>query len=179
MSNVSKLHNTATSWDDYFMLMSHMVKTRSTCIRRAVGAVLVKHNRVVATGYNGAPSGLPHASEVGCLRNDLEIPSGEKLHICRGSHGEMNAIAHCARHGIATDGCTLYSTTKPCSMCLKVIINAGIARVVYSESYNDVMADRIISEIGNKIEFVHLKVESSEYVKMLRVFEHLANTDVE
>ena len=162
------------SWDEYFMVMSHMVKTRSTCLRRAVGAVIIKGNHVIATGYNGAPSGLPHASEVGCIRNDRNIPSGHQVHICRGSHAEMNAIAHCARHGIAIDGSTLYCTTRPCSICLKLIINSGVKRVIFDEFYDDEIADLLIDESSSMIEFTQLQLRDiRKYEQLLSLFDEL------
>ena len=134
------------SWDDYFMTITRVVATRSTCLRRHVGAILVKDKRILATGYNGAPTGLKHCIEVGCLRKDASIPSGTRHELCRGLHAEQNAIIQAANHGISICGSTLYCTNKPCVICSKMIINAGIARVCYEEGYDDPLADQMLTE---------------------------------
>jgi len=123
-----------------------MVATRSTCLRRHVGAILVKDKRILATGYNGSPSGLKHCSEVGCLRENLSIPSGTRHELCRGLHAEQNAIIQAANHGISIRGATLYCTNKPCIICSKMIINAGITQVYYKEGYDDALADQMLAE---------------------------------
>lgn len=125
------------SWEAYFMDITKLVARRSTCLRRIVGAVIVKDKRLLATGYNGAPSGVTHCFETGCLREKLNIPSGEKHELCRGVHAEQNAIIQAAYHGISLKGSTLYCTTQPCSICAKMIINAGIIKVLYQEGYDD------------------------------------------
>jgi dCMP deaminase len=114
-----------------------LVSSRSTCIRRKVGAVLVKEKRILCSGYNGAPSKVPHCREVGCLRDQLKVPSGEKHELCRGVHAEQNAIIQAAYHGIPVNGADLYCTHQPCSICAKMIINAGIKIVYYKEGYDD------------------------------------------
>ncbi len=134
------------SWDEYFMTITKMVATRSTCLRRHVGAILVKDKRILATGYNGSPSGLKHCSEVGCLRENLSIPSGTRHELCRGLHAEQNAIIQAANHGISIRGATLYCTNKPCIICSKMIINAGITQVYYKEGYDDALADQMLAE---------------------------------
>jgi len=134
------------SWPQYFMSITRMVAQRSTCIRRKVGAVLVKEKRILATGYNGAPSGLKHCEEVGCLREDSSIPSGMRHELCRGLHAEQNAIIQAAYHGTSIRGATLYCTNKPCVICSKMIINAGIERVYYEEGYDDSLADQMLQE---------------------------------
>jgi dCMP deaminase len=107
-------------------------------MRRQVGALLVKDKRILCTGYNGAPSGLQHCPQIGvCLRAHLKIPSGERHELCRGLHAEQNALIQAAKLGIAVDGATLYCTTFPCSICAKMIINAGVVRIVYIEGYPD------------------------------------------
>jgi dCMP deaminase len=136
------------SWDDYFMSFAKLARTRASCIRRQVGAVIVKDNMVLTTGYNGAPRGLPHASEVGCLRDKLGVPSGQRHELCRGLHAEQNAIIQGARHGISLEGAMLYCTTFPCVICLKMIINAGLTHVYYLEGYADAIAEQIIAESG-------------------------------
>lgn len=139
------------SWDDYFMSIAEQVATRSTCNRRQIGAVLVKGKRILATGYNGVPIGLEHCETVGCLREKLGIPSGEKHELCRGLHAEQNAVIQAARHGIAMDGATIYSTTQPCVMCSKILLNAGVVDIVYRDGYPDDLAASLIAESGISI----------------------------
>lgn len=127
-------------WDEYFMSIAAVVATRSTCLRRHVGAVIVRDRQIVSTGYNGAPKGTPHCAVTGCLREKMEIPSGERHEICRGSHAEVNAIAQAASMGSSTAGSVIYCTHEPCSFCTKAIINAGIRRIVYVNSYPDTIA---------------------------------------
>lgn len=135
------------SWDEYFMNMAELASRRSTCIRRQVGAVIVKDNQVLSTGYNGAPKGLYNCSDVDeCLRNKLGIPSGQRHELCRSVHAESNAIIQCAVNGVSCKGGTLYVTTSPCTMCTKQIINAGIQRVVAKEYYPDDMAKEMMKE---------------------------------
>lgn len=136
------------SWNQYFMEIAKVAKKRSTCLRRQVGAVIVKDNRILATGYNGVPAGIRHCSEVGCLRESLNVPSGERHEICRGVHAEQNAILQAAYHGVAVFGSVLYCTASPCSICAKMIVNAGIKKVIFEEVYSDKMALDILSE-GN------------------------------
>jgi len=138
-------------WDEYFMKMVDVVKTRSTCIRRQVGAVLVKDNWIISTGYNGAPSKLEHAATAGCLRDKKNIPSGTNHEICRGVHAEQNTIIQAAVHGVSTDGATLYCNTKPCSICSKMLINARIKRIVYLEGYDDELADTLLKETDIRV----------------------------
>lgn len=136
------------SWDEYFMEITHLVAKRSTCLRRQVGAIIVKDKNILATGYNGAPSGVSHCLDVGCLRENLGIPSGERHELCRGLHAEQNAIIQAAKHGSGIDGSTLYCTTMPCIICSKMIINAGIGRVVFEMGYPDQLAEEMIRESG-------------------------------
>lgn len=136
------------AWDVYFMTMAMMASTRSTCLRRQVGAVVVRGLQVVSTGYNGAPRRTSHCQETGCLRALLGVPSGERQEMCRGSHAEGNAIAQAARMGIATDGATVYCTDEPCSFCTKSLLNAGIVRVVYIRPYPDKLAADLREEAG-------------------------------
>jgi len=142
------------SWDEYFMQMAELARTRSTCLRRGVGAVIVKDNHVLATGYNGAPSGLSHCSETGCIREQMKIPSGQHHELCRALHAEQNAIIQAAKMGVKIDGATLYCTTQPCIICTKMIINAGIKRVVIVESYPDALAKKMAEEAGLCIEIL-------------------------
>lgn len=139
------------SWDEYFMEMTKLAAKRSTCLRRHVGAVLVKDTRIIATGYNGAPSGVTHCEVTGCLRQKLNVPSGERHELCRGLHGEQNAIIQAALHGVSTEGATIYCTTKPCSICTKMIINAKISRIVYDEHYNDLLADELLKDTDIRV----------------------------
>jgi len=139
------------SWDEYFMRITREVAQRSTCLRRRVGAILVKDKHILATGYNGAPTGLPHCEEVGCLRERLGIPSGERAELCRGLHAEQNAIIQAAVHGVQIRGATLYSTTQPCILCAKMLINAGVVRIVYQGPYPDELARQMMEEAGLEI----------------------------
>lgn len=134
------------------MSIAELAATRSTCIRRKVGAVLVKNRRVISTGYNGAPEGHQHCQEIGCLREQLNVPSGEKHELCRGVHAEQNAIIQAAVHGVSVSGAYLYCTSKPCSICAKMIVNAGILNVVYRDDYNDKMADELLYGMLKKFE---------------------------
>ena len=144
------------SWDEYFMEITRLVATRSTCLRRQVGAVIVKDKRILATGYNGAPVGLAHCYERGgCLREELGIPSGERHEICRAVHAEQNAIIQAARFGIAIEGATIYVTNHPCFICAKMLVNAGIERIVYESGYPDEFAKAILEEAGVKV--VHFR----------------------
>lgn len=130
------------------MAFAGLAATRASCIRRQVGAVIVKDNMVLTTGYNGAPRGLAHASEVGCLRDQLGVPSGQRHELCRGLHAEQNAIVQAARHGISIEGAQMYCTTHPCIICIKMILNAGLRAVYYLEGYADEIARQIIVESG-------------------------------
>ena len=134
------------SWNQYFASIARMVATRSTCLRRHVGAVLVKEKRILSTGYNGAPAGLKHCIEVGCLREKDSIPSGTRHELCRALHAEQNAIVQAAYHGISIAGSTLYCTNKPCVICSKMLINAGIKRIFFDDGYDDDLSDAILDE---------------------------------
>lgn len=139
------------SWDEYFMTLANQVATRTTCIRRGVGCVLVRDKRILATGYNGAPTGLRHCFETGCLRQQLNVPSGQKHELCRALHAEQNALIQAARYGISVEGATLYVNTQPCVLCAKMIINAGIVEVVYQNPYPDDLAMSMLEESGMRI----------------------------
>jgi dCMP deaminase len=142
---------TRPSWPEYFMEITRLVAKRSTCLRRQVGAVLVKDKRILATGYNGAPSGMRHCGEIGCLREESLIPSGERHELCRALHAEQNVIIQAAFHGIPICGSILYCTNKPCVICSKMIINAGIKKIYYEEGYEDTLADQMLAEVGLEI----------------------------
>ena len=139
------------SYDKYFMEMAHVVSKRSTCLRRKVGALLVKNKHILSTGYNGAPKGLKHCSEVGCLRENLDIPSGERHELCRGLHAEQNAIIQAAVFGVSIKDSTLYCTNTPCVVCVKMLINAGVKEIIYSGDYPDKLAKKMLSESTIKI----------------------------
>ncbi|WP_405725474.1 deoxycytidylate deaminase [Anaerotignum sp.] len=135
------------SWDEYFMQIADIVKTRSTCLRRQVGAVIVKENRIITTGYNGAPSGLKHCTEIGgCERARLNIPSGQRHELCRALHAEQNAIIQAAKIGVSTEGATIYITLQPCVICAKMLVNAGIKRIVFKGEYPDELSRSILEE---------------------------------
>lgn len=136
------------SWQKYFMDITFLVAKRSTCLRRAVGALIVKDKRILSTGYNGAPTGLKHCLEMGCLREKLNVPSGEKHELCRGIHAEQNAIIQAAYHGVCIKDATLFCTNMPCSICAKMIINAGIKRIYYHSGYADAMSKEMLREAG-------------------------------
>ncbi len=144
-------------WNEYYMEIAETVKKRSTCMRRQVGALVVMDKKILATGYNGSPKGLRHCSDIGCLRNDLQVPSGERHELCRGLHAEQNAIIQAALHGVKIEGAQLYVTHKPCVVCAKMIINAGIDKVVYKGKYPDALADNLLREAG--IEMEHFEAE--------------------
>jgi dCMP deaminase len=125
-----------------------LVSRRSTCLRRKVGAVFVREKRILSTGYNGAPTGLRHCLEIGCLREKLEVPSGERHELCRGLHAEQNAIIQAALHGVSIRGATLYCTSHPCIICSKMIINSGISGVIFRDGYSDGLSREILTEAG-------------------------------
>ena len=140
------------TWDEYFINIAKLVSSRSTCLRRDVGAVVVKNKQVLTTGYNGAPAGVRHCDEVGCMREKMSVPSGERHELCRALHAEQNAFLQAARHGISLDGATMYMTTQPCSICAKMIINAGIKKIIYEGDYPDKFAIELLKEAGVGLE---------------------------
>ncbi|MCG9967916.1 cytidine/deoxycytidylate deaminase family protein [Pelotomaculum terephthalicicum JT] len=145
------------------MDITRVVANRSTCLRRRVGAVLVKDRRILASGYNGAPAGLKHCLDIGCLRERLGVPSGERHELCRGLHAEQNAVIQAAVHGIAIKGATCYVTHQPCLLCAKIMINAGVGKVVFQGDYPDLSAQEIFDEAG--VELVRYVQESGVGVK--------------
>jgi dCMP deaminase len=145
------------AWEEYFMEITRLVAKRSTCLRRQVGAVLVMDKRILATGYNGAPSGLAHCLEVGCLREQKQVPSGERHELCRGLHAEQNVIIQAAFHGIRIQGSTLYCTNLPCAICTKMLINAGIKEIIYEGGYQDALSREMLLEAGIPARQFHLK----------------------
>jgi dCMP deaminase len=136
------------SWDDYFMAIAEQVSGRSTCMRRHCGAVLVKDKRILATGYNGAASGLSHCEVVGCLREQRGIPSGTQHELCRGIHAEQNAVIQAAKHGIPIEGSTVYCTHQPCVLCAKILLNAGVVDIVFRDPYPDALSEELLAEAG-------------------------------
>ncbi|HVP57433.1 MAG TPA: cytidine/deoxycytidylate deaminase family protein [bacterium] len=136
------------SWDEYFISIARLVSSRSTCLRRHVGAVVVKDKRLLSTGYNGAPQGFAHCAEVGCIRQREEIPPGERHELCRGIHAEQNAIVQAAAFGVSIKDSTLYCTHFPCVLCTKLLINAGVRRLVVAETYPDRLSHGMLQEAG-------------------------------
>ncbi|MFZ2632271.1 MAG: cytidine/deoxycytidylate deaminase family protein [Desulfosalsimonadaceae bacterium] len=143
------------TWDAYFMDIAVLVAKRSTCLRRMVGALIVKDKRILTTGYNGAPSGIRHCIEIGCLRETMKVASGQRHELCRGIHAEQNAIIQAAYHGVSIRNATLYCTNLPCSICTKMIINAGIKRIYYLEGYADELSEAMLAEA--EIEVIQLR----------------------
>jgi dCMP deaminase len=139
------------NWDEYFIAIAQLVAERSTCLRRKVGAVLVREKRILCTGYNGAPHHLVHCDQVGCLRDRLGIPAGERIEICRGIHAEQNTLVQAAAFGIQVSGATLYCTHAPCITCAKMLINAGIKEFVIAIDYPDKFARQFLAEAGVKV----------------------------
>jgi dCMP deaminase len=143
-----KGNNMRPSWDEYFMKITHDVSERSTCLKRKVGAVIVKDFRILATGYNGAPKNISHCEKAGCLRKELKVPSGQRHELCRGLHAEQNAIIQAAWDGVKIKGAAMYCTFQPCVICAKMMINAGIEKLVYEGDYPDELAKKMLKESG-------------------------------
>jgi len=139
------------SYDEYFMEMAHVVAKRSTCLRRSVGAILVKDKHILSTGYNGAPKGMKHCSEIGCLREELNVPSGQRHEICRGLHAEQNAIIQAAVFGVSIIDSIIYCTFTPCIVCAKMLINAGVKEIIFSGNYPDDLAKKMLKESKVKL----------------------------
>ncbi len=145
------------SWQKYFIEMAYLVAQRATCTRRKVGAVLVKNNQIISTGYNGAPKRVAHCSITGCLRKQLNVPSGQNHELCRGIHAEQNAIIQAAVNGTPINGSVLYCTTQPCIICTKMIINAEITKIFIAETYPDNMSLDMLDEAGVEVIYVDRK----------------------
>ena len=142
-------------WDKRFASLAFTIATWSSCFKddRQIGAVIVKNKRILTTGYNGAPAGIKSCTEKGeCMRRKLNIPSGTRHELCYAIHAEQNAIIQAAKLGISIDGATLYCTHQPCSVCARIIINAGIRRVVYQEGYPDAFTMELFGEAGVQVE---------------------------
>ena len=146
----ARLGNERPNWEEYFLGISRQVARRSTCRRRNCGAVLVSDGRILATGYNGAPRGLIHCLDRGCLREELGIESGQRHELCRGLHAEQNALLQAALHGVKIAGSVIYTTHQPCVQCAKMLINGGIKKIYYLEAYPDLLAAEMLSEAGIK-----------------------------
>ncbi|MFA5165277.1 MAG: cytidine/deoxycytidylate deaminase family protein [Candidatus Omnitrophota bacterium] len=148
MAKKPSLKKKRPEWDEYFMGIAELISERSTCLRRSVGALIVKNRRILTTGYNGTPSGIAHCEDAGCLREKLKVPSGERHELCRGLHAEQNAIIQAALYGVDIHASTLYCTNQPCSICAKMLINAGIKEIVIGSGYPDEMARKFFEEAG-------------------------------
>ena len=136
------------SWDEYFMKITDVVKERSTCTRRKVGALIVANKRILATGYNGTVSGLKHCADIGCLRDKKKVPSGQRHELCRGLHAEQNALLFASRSGVDMTGAVLYCTNQPCTVCAKMIIQSGIKKIIYIGEYPDKLSLEMLKEAG-------------------------------
>jgi len=163
------------TWDEYFMRMAYLAASRTNCIRRKVGAVIVKDRNVLATGYNGPPSGTAHCDVVGCIREDLKVPSGERHELCRGLHAEQNAIIQAAVHGVSIKDSTIYVTTHPCVVCSKMIMNAQIREIVYAEGYPDELAELMLLESDVKVR--KFTLPEQEVKAMIGEFYYLEGED--
>ena len=150
----TKINSTRPDWDTYFLELAQLASKRATCLRRKVGAVIVKDKHLLSTGYNGAPKGISHCEKKGCVREKMKIPSGERHELCRGLHAEQNAIIQAALYGVSLNNATLYCTNLPCSICAKMLINAGIKRIVSSSSYPDKMTKDLLSEAKVKVKYI-------------------------
>ena len=146
-----------TNWNEYFLQIAKLVASRSTCLRKQVGAVIVKNRHILATGYNGSPQGTLHCTEIGCLREEMKIPHGARYEMCRACHGEENAILQSARHGVSIEGADIYCTHKPCVNCTKMILNSGIKRVFYAidDLPDNELQDSLIAQA--ETEFIKLE----------------------
>jgi len=140
--------NNRPAWDEYFLKLADLVSSRSTCLRRHVGAVMVKNERIISTGYNGAPRGITHCMDMGCMRQTEGIPSGQRYELCRGVHAEQNAIINAAYYGVSTQNSILYCTNQPCTICARMIINAGVVKVVHRGNFVDKLALDFMNEAG-------------------------------
>jgi len=144
-------------WPQYFMKIAYLVAERSTCLRRKVGALAVIDKRILATGYNGAPAGLTHCLDIGCLREKLAIPSGQRHELCRALHAEQNVIIQAAMHGVSIEGADIYCTTQPCILCAKMLINCKIKSIYFAEGYPDGMSQEMLEEAN--IPFTRLELD--------------------
>jgi len=137
---------TRPEWDEYFLKITRDVSERATCVKRKVGAIIVKENHILTTGYNGTPKGFTHCTEETCIRKQMNVPSGQRHELCRGLHAEQNAIIQAAWHGVKIEGGTMYCTYQPCAICVKMLINAGIRKLVYAGGYPDELAQQMLKD---------------------------------
>ncbi|MFH1775970.1 MAG: cytidine/deoxycytidylate deaminase family protein [Candidatus Omnitrophota bacterium] len=142
------------SWDLYFLEIAAVVSKRSTCLRRRVGAVIVGEQQILSTGYNGAPRHLTHCDSVGCIRQKENIPSGERHELCRGLHAEMNALLQAAYYGVRVKGAVVYCTAFPCSICAKMLVNAGVKKIMVLDDYPDPLSKKILAEAKINVKVV-------------------------
>ncbi|RKX68955.1 cytidine deaminase [candidate division TA06 bacterium] len=141
------------SWDEYFMQITEIVKERSTCLRRKVGAIIVKNKRILTTGYNGPPEGFKHCEDIGgCIRDRMGIASGQRQELSRAVHAEQNAIIQAAKMGISIEGSTLYVTNHPCVICTKMLINAGVQKIIFKDGYPDELSKQMLEEGAIEVE---------------------------
>lgn len=159
------MNNHRPSWHQYFMEMAFLAATRSTCLRRKVGAILVLDNQIVSTGYNGSPKHVRHCSQTGCLRAKLNVPSGEKHELCRGVHAEQNAVIQAAVNGTSMKGAVMYCTNQPCIICSKILINAEIRTIYIAEPYEDKLAKEMLKESGVDLNLVNR--QTGELTKLI------------
>ncbi|MFO7896301.1 MAG: cytidine/deoxycytidylate deaminase family protein [Candidatus Cloacimonadales bacterium] len=152
------------SWHQYFMKMATLAAERSTCLRRKVGAIIVRNNQILSTGYNGAPKNVPHCAETGCLRAQMKVPSGERHELCRGVHAEQNAIIQAAVNGTSISEAVLYCTNQPCIICSKLLINSEIKTIYIAEAYPDELAQKMLKEAG--IEMNMIDMETGEIQRL-------------
>ncbi len=152
------------TWHEYFMKMAQLASTRSSCLRRKVGAVIVKDNQILSTGYNGAPKLIQHCSMTGCLREQLNVPSGERHELCRGVHAEQNAIIQAAINGNSLKGASLYCTNQPCIICSKMLINAEISEIYFAHAYPDELSQQMMMEADINLYLVNLEDYSIEKI---------------
>ena len=155
------LNKDRPSWDEYFMNIAKMVAQRSTCLRRHIGAVLVRNRQILSTGYNGPPKSTPHCIEKGgCLRDKLKVPSGQRHELCRAAHAESNCISQAAANGVITENSIIYVTTFPCVFCSKIMINAGVKKVIFKEGYGSTedfkLSKELLNEAGIEIQQLNL-----------------------
>ena len=151
MAEETKVSVQRPSIDEYYMEMCSVIAKRSTCLRHHFGAIIVKNKMILSTGYNGAAVGMPHCSDIGCLRDELKMESGTRHEICRAVHAEQNAILQCALHGVSSEGATIYTNGSPCMICAKMIVNAGLKRVVYDTDYPDKLALELLGSAGIEV----------------------------
>jgi len=153
-------------YDTYFMNMAFLVATRTTCRRRSVGAVIVKDQRILSTGYNGAPKGVKDCFELGfCVRQQQNVPSGHRHELCRGVHAEQNAIANAAYFGVAINGASIYMTESPCNICTKILINSGIKKIIYANRYMDELSSELLKESHIEVEKFQVKPTIEDFME--------------